>query len=161
MSSYMTQDDIINLGAFDAAEASTVAFAPGRPVDVHRVILVTTEAQVAADAIVTVSVRDVDDGNSTTIGTFTIPLAGSALDNVQYVNLVYPATTGTTASDGSLVFTGYDPGGFVQVNPGQEIAFVSNAGGSSGIYTLYVEYKDQGFSGERVAHAVELTFTAA
>jgi hypothetical protein len=161
MSGYYTKDDIANLGTLDASGANSVVFAPGRPVDVDRVIVVTTVAQTTADATITLGVRDVDNGNSVTKGSFVLPFTGSATDDVKYVNLVKPKTTATTASDGSITFTGYSPGGFIEVNPGQELFLTSDGGGDAGTYQVYVEYKDQGFSGSRIADAVELTFTAA
>lgn len=148
-----------NIGSLDASGANTVAFAPGQPVDVTRIVLVTTVAHTTADATITVTVRDVDDGNSTTVGTFALAYDGSATDDVQYVNVAGEQVGPTTASDGSIVY-GPNPG-VIEVNPGQEIALTSDGGGDAGTYQVYVEYFPQGFTGARVAHAVEVTMTFA
>lgn len=178
VSQYWTKDHYANVGSLDAAEASTVTYAPGEAIDVIRAILVTTEAQTAATATITVAVRDVDNGNSTTVGTFTMVVAGSALDKVDYVDFGKPPTTGTTASDGSLVYEGYNTGGVgfdgdgnvvntrtegvIEVLPGQEIAFTSDGGGDAGTYQVYIEYISKGFNPEVLdITANERTFTHA
>lgn len=158
MSGYMTKDDIANAGSLDASGANTLAWAPGRPVDVDRIVLVTTVAHTVADATITVGVRNVDDTSSVSKGTFVIPFTGSALNKVFSIPLVKPKTTSTTGADGSIVFKGYSPGGFIRVDPGQELFLTSDGGGDAGTYQVYIEYKDQGFSGADVAAAVELAF---
>lgn len=158
-SNYMTKDDIANLGTLDASGANSIVFAPGRPVDVDRIILVTTVAHTVADATITVGVRNVDDTSSVTKGSFVIPFTGSALNKVLAIELVKPKTTATTAADGSIYYAGYNPGGFIRVDPGQELFLTSDGGGNAGTYQVYIEYKDQGFSGADVAAAVKLAFT--
>lgn len=161
---YYADKAIANLGTLDTSGANTIVFAPGRPADVCRAILVNTVAHTVADAIITVAVRDVDNGNSTTIGTFTLPFTGSAADDVKYVELVFPDSDGEISSiDGSLTFSSESPGGPIQVDVGQEISFTSNGGGDAGTYQVYVEYYDQPFQSEagRVGNAAELTFTPA
>lgn len=148
-SNYMTKDDIVNLGTLDVSGANSIVFAPGRPVDVARLIFVTTVAKTVATSAITVGVRNVDDTSSVTKGSFTMPL--SAINTVKAVPLVKPATTPGTGSDGSVTNKGYSPGGFLQVNPGQELFITSGGAGTGGTFQVYVEYKDQGFSGARVA----------
>lgn len=162
VSQYWTKALFANAGTLDASGANTVAFAPGEAIDVKRLILVTTVAHTTANATITVAVRDVDNGNSTTIGTFVLPFSGSAADDVQYVELGKPATTGTVASDGSTVYSSVDPGGLIEVLPGQEIALTSDGGGDAGSYAVYVEYMPKGFNPEVLGlDDEELTFTHA
>lgn len=158
MTTYWTKDVQYNAGTLDASGANAIVFAPGRPVDVKRIVVVTTVAQTTADAVISVAVRDVDNGNSTAIGTFTLPFTGSAADDVKYVELGKPLTTGTTASDGSLVYKGHTPGGPVRVDVGQEMSLTSNGGGDAGTYQVYFEYLDQGFD---AVTETELVFTHA
>lgn len=156
---HAVKDEIANVGAATISGTTAVTWAPGRPADVRRLILVTTTAVTVADATLTVSVRDVDDGNSTSYGTFVVPFTGSAADDVQYVDLVTTDTDGSTSAiDGSLVYTA---GGMIEVNPGQELVVVSDGGATAGVVQVYVEYQDLGFSGSRVEDATELTFTPA
>lgn len=153
------RDKIENLGTLDASGANTIVYAPGRPVVIRRAILITTVAQTVADAVITVAVRDVDNGNSTSQGTFTIPFTDSAADDVAYVDIGKPATAGTVAVDGSTVYEGFTPGGGVRVEPGQEISFTSDGGGDAGTYQVYLEMTDEGFE---VGDADrEITFVAA
>lgn len=152
------RDQMLNLGTLDASGANAVVFAPGRPAIVRKIVTVTTIAQTTADAVITMAVRDVDDGNSTTQGTFTLPFTGSAADDVKFVKPGQPSATGATAVDGSTVYEGFTPGGGIRVEVGQELSLTSNGGGDAGTYQVYVEYIDEGFN---EADGTELTFTAA
>ena len=145
VSQYWTKDMYANLSTLDASGANAVEYAPGEAIDVKRAIFVTTVAQTVADATITVVVRDRDNGNSTTIGTFTLPFTGSALDKVYYVDFGKPDEDGTVETDGSLVFSSDEPGGLVEVLPGQEIVFTSDGGGDAGTYQVYLEYISKGF----------------
>jgi hypothetical protein len=162
VSQYWTKDMYANLSTLDASGANSVVYAPGESIDVKRLIFVTTVAQTVADAVLTVAVRDVDNGNSTTIGTVTLAFTGSTADDVQYTDLGKPATTGTVETDGSLVFSSDDPGGVIAIRPGQELAITSNGGGDAGTYQVYVEYISKGFNPEVLDITDnELTFTHA
>lgn len=153
------RDKIDNLGTLDASGANTIVFAPGRQAVVRKIILITTVAQTVANATITVAVRDVDNGNSVTQGTFVMPFATSATDDVAFVKPGQPATAGTTAVDGSLVFEGYEPGGGIVVEPGQELALTSDGGGDAGTYQVYVESIDNPFVEAEADR--EITFVAA
>lgn len=157
---YWGHETTVNLGTLDASGANTIVFAPGHYFDVKRVILVTTIAQTVVDAIITVAIRDVDDGNSTTKGTFTLAFTGSATDDKKFVDFGKPATTGTTAADGSLIYKGHTPGGVLELKPGQELSLTSDAGGNAGTYQVYVEGYDKGMNIGQVG-MTELTFTHA
>jgi hypothetical protein len=169
MSAYFGTDDRISEAQnLDYAEAATVAFAPGKPIDVKRIVLVIVEAQSAATETLTVVVRDVDDGNSTTIGTFVMP-ASAAADAVYKVDIanVDTAVTGTDASQPADVTTGRVLGyqtnlpGVIEVNPGQEIAVTSGGTGTTtGQANVYFEYVEMGNNPDRF-DATDLTFTHA
>lgn len=162
VSQYWTMDRYENLSTLDVSGANSVVFAPGESIDVKRLIFVTTIAQTVALSNLTVAVRDVDNGNSVTIGTFTIPLTGTALDKVWYTDLGVPDEDGSTGSDGSLIFQSYDPGGVVAVNPGQELVVTSDGGGDAGTYQVYIQYQSKGFNPEVLGiEANERTFTPA
>lgn len=162
VSQYWTKDHYANVGSLDASGANSVVYAPGEAIDAIRAILVTTVAQTVANATITVAVRDVDNGNSTTIGTFTLPFSGSAADDVQYADFGKPATTGTVETDGSTVYSSADPGGVIEVLPGQEIVFTSDGGGDAGTYQVYLEYVSKGFNPEVLGITDnERTFTHA
>jgi hypothetical protein len=169
MSAYFATDDRISAAQnLDYAEAATVAFAPGTPIDVKRIVLVIVEAQSAATETLTVAVRDVDDGNSTTIGTFIMPASATA-DAVYKVDLanVKTSVTGTDASQPSTVTTGRVLGyqtnlpGVIEVNPGQEIVVTSGGTGTTtGQANVYFQYVEQGNNPTRF-NATDITFTHA
>lgn len=168
MSAYFgTDDEITDAIGFDFAEAVTSGYAPGRPIDVKRIVLVITELSNGAETI-TLAVRDVDDGNSTTIGTFTIPDA-AATDTVFKVDVanVKTAVTGTDASQPAEVTTGRVLGiqtnspGVIEVNPGQEIVVTSTGGtATTGQANVYFEYVAMGNNPDRF-DATDLAFTHA
>ena len=154
MSAYFGTDDVVTDGIdFDFAEAVTAVYAPGRPIDVKRIILVIKEASNGAE-VITVAVRNKDDTPSTTIGTFTIP-SGLATDTVLKVDIanVKTAVTGSDASQPATVTTGRVLGiqtnqpGVIEVNPGQEISLTSTGGtattGQADVYFSYVAMGNQ------------------
>jgi hypothetical protein len=162
VSQFFTNAKFADLSTLDASGANAVQFNPGERAKVKRVILVTTVAQTTADATITVVVRDRDNGNSTTIGTFTLPFTGSATDDVQYAEFGNPSATADTGVDGSSVYSSVSPGGLIEVDPGQEMVFTSDGGGDAGTYHVYVEYIPEGFNPEVLGiTANERTFTAA
>lgn len=158
MSNYFTKERVDSVGAVTLTGTTAVAFAAGHPIDVQDFVFVATTAVTAASTV-NIVVRNVDDSSSTTIGSIVIPTL--ALNAVAHVGVSKPSDTGSTGADGSLVFKGYEPGGPIQVNPGQEIALVPVANGAAGVVAAYVGYLPQGFSGARVADAVEATYTPA
>lgn len=163
---YFTDKPAHLLGTLDASGANSLSWAPGKPVDIENLIFLTTIAQTVADATITVGVRDIDDGNSTTRGTFALPFSGSATDQVRRVRLAAPRTTpieyvaSQPAGAGFGVTEVMRSGeGLLKVNPGQEIFVTSNGGGDAGSYLVYAEYFAQPFSGSRVSHASETIIT--
>jgi len=158
---FWTKSEFANLSTLDASGSNAVQYEPGQRIKAKRLILVTTVAQTVANATLTVVVRDRDNGNSTTIGTITVPFSGSALDKVLYADFGKPKTTATTGSDGSATYS-TDPGGLVEVDPGQEIVITSDGGGDAGTYQVYLEYIPEGF--DPYVQGVEdneMTFTHA
>lgn len=144
MSTSIYRDKITEVGvSLDASGANTaIVMAPGRRAYVRRLILVTSIAQTSALATLTVGVRNVDDTTSTTYGTFTVPLTGSALNDVAICDLATGPTTYTTAVDSSSTLAG---GAMIRVKPGQEMFVTSDGGGNAGTYIIYAEYYDDAF----------------
>lgn len=155
MSAEFATTTVVELVAatYDFADSTTpVTFAPGAPADVMRIIGVITEASTGT-SVVTVAVRNVDDTSSTTIGTFTVP-AGLALNSVFSIDIAGVKTAAVVptgeASQVAQVTTGRVLGyqtnqpGVIEVNPGQEMSFTSDAGGSAGMANLFVQYSRQG-----------------
>lgn len=143
-------------GANTVSGANTTVLQPGGPIDVKRVVAVVTTATTVAPAVISFGVRDADGGNSVTMGSFAIPV--SAADAVIQAEVADQGAGNTsTGADGSAV--NGEPWGIIQVNPGQEFFLTSDAGATAGAVDFYVEYIVQGFSGERVAAAVEAAVT--
>lgn len=171
-SRFFTDVKFADLSTLDASGANAVQFNPGETVRVKRIILVTTVAQTVADATITVVRRNRDDTPTETLGSFTLPFTGSALDKVYYTELGLAPTTGSTGVDGSTVYKGYNDGGIVsgvnvdveslpKLDPGEELVLTSNGGGDAGTYHVYVEYIYEGFNPEVLGiTANERTFTA-
>lgn len=169
MSAYFATDDRVALvaAAYDFADSTAaVAYAPGKPIDVKRAVGVITEAS-AGSSVVTVAVRNIDDTGSTTIGTFTVP-AGLALNSVFAVELAGVDPDAVIEASGGIsqpaeVTTGRVNGyqsnqpGVIEVNPGQEISFTSDGGGTAGIANLYIEYVEMGNNPDRYAPAAVIT----
>lgn len=148
-----------SMGTLTVSGTTALTWAPGQVADVKRIVFVTTTALTVADSVITVAVRDVDDGNSTTIGTFTMVQSGSATDDVSYANIGNQGTGPTTASDGSTVYEGGD--GVVEVLPGQELVLTSDGGSTAGAVEAYVEYIPGGFNEEADYVTAQMTFTAS
>lgn len=162
MSSFWTDKRVLN-GAGTSGDLSTVITIAHNMASTWwlcRIRLVTTVAHTTVNAVITVTLRDQDDANSTTLGTFTLPFTGSATDDVKFVDFIKPATTGTVSTiDGSTVFTAVGKGP-VKVLPNQEIALTSDGGGATGTYNVFFEGVDEGLN-NLYPLGSELTFTAA
>lgn len=158
MSSYFTTRRVVNIGAATLTGTTAVAFSAGIPIDVQNFTFVASTA-VSVASTVTVAVRNVDDSSSVTIGTITIPIL--ALNEVARVGIVQPKETVTVGVDGSKIYKGYNPGGPLQVNPGQELVLTPVANGGTGVVVAYADFYEQGFSGSRVEDAKVATFVAA
>lgn len=152
--------------AQDLSTAITVALACGKRVAVSRIRLVTTVAQTTALANITVFRRKADGTGSVTLGTFVLPLTGSVVNQVQFVNLIEPSTTGaagadSTASLPTLVYTTTNKGP-VYLEADDVIGITSDAGGATGTYNVYFEGWDEGFNEKNTTKvATELAFVAA
>lgn len=149
---FATDDRVSSMGSLNlGAGAATVVFAPGKPVCVKRVVLVTTTAQATAGAGLTFGVRNVDDTSSTTYGSGTTA-AVMALNSVHYMDVagVHTAVTGSDASQVAQVTTGRVLGiqdnspGEIEVNVGQEFWLTSDGNGDTGVAAVYVEYREKG-----------------
>lgn len=156
---YWDKAHVAELGTFAIDTAGQVAYVPGVPIDAFRVVLVIDEALTVADSVITVEVQDMSGATVTTVGTATAAFTGSAVGDVLTFLIDESNGDGTTGSDGSLVQA--TDGGVVEVDPGFQIALVSDGGSTAGGAQAFIEYVPQGFSGERVEDAVELEFTSA
>lgn len=172
MSGYWsTADRVTPAVSFDFAEAVTSVFEPGKPADVKRIVLVLTEAS-NGDEVITVAVRDAGNGgNSTTIGTFTIP-NGAAVNSVYKVDIAGVDADAVVPtgehSQPAEVTTGRVDGyqtnlpGVIEVDVGQEIAVTSTgATATTGTANLYFEYVEIGNNPDRNGDPTALTFTNA
>lgn len=145
--------------SLDASGTNSIDFGLVATWFLARIKMVTTIAHTVADATITVALRDKDDGNSTTLGTFTLPFSGSATDDIKYVDLIKPLTTATTSSiDGSTTYTTENKGP-VKVLANQEIVLTSDGGGNAGTYLIYFEGVEEGLNSAVTGSA--RTFTAA
>jgi hypothetical protein len=158
MSSYFTTVRTDLIGAVTLTGTTAVVFATGIPVDVQHLNFVVSTAITAASTI-NVAVRNVDDSSSRAIGTIVLPI--TAINKVVRVGIVRPKEAETIAADGSKAYSGYNPGGPVLVNPGEELVLTPAANGAAGVVQAYAEYYEQGFSGSRVDGTVAGTFTPA
>lgn len=136
--------------AQDLSTVITVALAAGKRVAVSRIRFVTTVAQTTALATITIFKRKADGTGSTTIGTFSLPLTGSVVNQVQFVNLLKPLTTGTAGADStaSLPTTVYTTVGKgpVYLEADEVIGITSDGGGATGTYNVYFEGWDDQFN---------------
>lgn len=145
--------------SLDASGANSIDFGLDSVWWLSTIRLITTVAQTVADATITVALRDKDDGNSTTLGTFVLPYSGSATDDIKYVQMIKPLTSATTSSiDGSTTYSAEGKGP-VKVLANQEIVLTSDGGGNAGTYIIYFEGVEEGLN-KRV-YGTELTLTAA
>lgn len=149
---FATTDRVTPAATAAVAAGSTTVFGPGKPVNIKRIILVLTAAQTSAGAAATFGVRNADDSGSTTLGSFTIPVAAvnSVLKaDVAAVKTALVVNSGET-SQSSLTTTGKVDGyavntpGEVKVNVGQEFWVTIAAGGSGGTGQMYFEYQEEG-----------------
>ena len=167
---YTYEDRVSFVGLLDVDGTTPVTFAPGRPINIRRVILVVATETLQAVSTVTVAVRNVDDTSSVTKGTFITPASG-ALNTVFKVDVANVKTAATIydswgISQPATVTTGRVNGvqantpGEIQVNPGQEISFTADGVPTQGMLNLYIEYSEMGNNPTRY-NATDIAFTAA
>lgn len=152
MSDYFGTRKTVELGNYALDEATTLAYVPGQPVDIMRIIFVYTTANSGAGSVVTMQMRPAagQAANQVSLGTFTCGVTVAA-GAVEYFETTKPADLdGETAEDGSLRFTA-DPklqtngsGGY-RILPGQDFALVSGGQGTNGEVSVFLEVLEQGF----------------
>jgi hypothetical protein len=150
----------IDLGTYTINGANTIAFAPGQPIDIMRIILVYTTANSGAGNVLALQRRPVAGtaANQEALGTVTTT-AAIAAGQVEYIDVGKPIDLdGSVQSDGSVLHEAGD--GVFQINPGQDFAIVSGGEGTAGVVTVYLEVLEQPFTGDRVEDATELTRSA-
>ncbi len=133
----------IPIGSIDASESNTTAFQFGQPVDVKRIIFVTTQAQTVADAKITVGVRDLDGSPSESHSAYTLAFTGSAIGDVQTAELAVPDTAAVVAVDGLDTHAATPI--TLAVDSDRELFILTDAGGDAGIYDLYAQVQELGF----------------
>lgn len=143
--------------AQDLSTVITVALAAGKRVAVSRIRFVTTVAQTVALATLTVFKRKADGTGSTTLGTAVLPLTGSVVNQVQYINLIKPSLTGAAGADSTTALpttvyttTGKGP---VYLEADEVIGITSDGGGSTGTYNVYFEGWDDQFNEKNATKA--------
>ncbi len=135
----------VSVGSMDAAESNTLTLEFGQPVAVKRLIWVTTQAQTVADAKITIGTRDADgSSNSVSHSAYTLPNSGSALGDVQTMELAVPDTAAdATGSDSLDVFSATPV--LLEVTVDRQLFVTTDAGGDAGIYDVYVQVQELGF----------------
>lgn len=135
---------VFDLGSWTINGTNTVAFAPGVPVRIQRVILRYTTGNTTLGNGVTVQRRPIAGvaANQTSLFTFTTTAATAAGD-VDFANLSDLDDDGTaiTGAPGLSGQTYYSENAenYPVIYPGQDIAFVSGGQGTAGVCNAYVE----------------------
>ena len=133
----------VPIGSIDAAESNTTVFTFGQPVDIKRLIFVTTEAQTVATAKITVGVRDLDGSPTESHSAYTLPFSGSLIGDVQVMELAEPDTAAVVAVDGLDTHAATPTTLLVASN--RELFILTDAGGNAGIYDIYAVVQELGF----------------
>ena len=133
----------ISVGSIDAAESNTTVFTFGQPVDIKRLIFVTTQAQTAAAAKLTIGVRDLDGSPTESHSAYTMAFTGSTVGDVQVAELAEPDTAAVVAVDGLDTHAATPTTLLVASN--RELFILTDAGGNAGIYDIYAVVQELGF----------------
>jgi len=141
--------DVKEVGDLTVSGANTVVKPFGRPVDLIRLIFVTTTAITVANATITIGKRKVDDTGVVQHSQWTLPFTGSALNDVHEI---LPAESlagavGTTGVDGSTVHTAGND--FLQVNADEELYVTSDGGPTAGAVKVFAMIQEHGVTGGR------------
>jgi hypothetical protein len=149
-----------SLGNLVVSGANTVALAFGQPVDVKRLILVTTVAVTVANAKLTIGVRKRDDTSSVSHSAYTVPFTGSAINDVQYIELPEPDTAAVVAVDG--LDTHAATPNILEIDSDEELFVTSDGGATAGACDIYAMVQEQGFqpASARSGTAVKLVRVA-
>jgi len=131
------------VGTLDASGSNTVDMRFGQPVDVKRLILVNTIPHTAADAKLTVGVRDEDDTPSADHTAYTLVQSGSAAGDVFTIELGVPDTDAVVAVDGLDTHAATPI--LLAVDSNEELFITSDGGGDAGSYTIYAVVQELGF----------------
>lgn len=141
---YWGKEIVLEVGDLDVSGSNEVSIAFGRPVDVKRVIMVTTTALTAADAELTVGWRKVDDTGSEDHSTWTLVQEDSALNDVSEILLAESKAddAGTTGVDDSTVHTAGDD--LIHVDSDEEFFIESDGGPDAGDVKVFVQVQEKG-----------------
>ncbi len=141
---YWGKEKTVLVGSLTVSGANTVTVGFGGPVEVKRLILLTTTALTTADSKLTVGVRDLDDGNSTSHSAYTATFTSSAIDDVKEILLAVPDTAAVaTGSDGLDVHSATPV--LLAVRSNQEIFITSDGGSDAGAVVIWAQVQELGF----------------
>ncbi len=147
---------VASLGTYTPSGANTIAWDPGVPVEITRLIFVWTTANSGATNGITAQRRPIAGtaANQVTLGTFELPLAAAiAAGVVSYLDVGID-NAATDPGDGSVLEVARD---HWTINPGQDFALVSDGDGTAGVCDVYVEYVSKPFAGTEIEDAIALT----
>jgi hypothetical protein len=144
MNDYL-QKRVKELGTWTLSGVSTIAWDPGFPAMILRLVFVYTTANSVAANIITAQRRPIAGvaANQVVLGVFPTT-AVAPQGSVDHLEVGFPVasvtTPGVTSLGGgpsSIAFSAQNPW---TINPGQDFALVSAAGGTAGVVDAYVEY---------------------
>ncbi len=164
---------IADLGSLTINGNNTVAFAPGRPAAVKRVIFRYTTGNTTATNGITIQRRPIAGVASNQVSLFTFETTETtAAGDIDFAVLAVanPAGVAHTSQSSSMTtgsqlsFSAEDEN-FPVIWPGQDLAIVSDGDGTAGVCNVYVEYYELPFNEDaneaQIAAIVQLTVAAA
>lgn len=150
-----------NIGSIaDMSAGGNVSFAPGQPIDLHRVVVVLTTASTVAAASVEVHRRPIAGtaANEEQLEAFLVPI--TAAGGVVHFEFGRPSESDAsgnqsqTGGDANSNLRVGEPPTKHQINPGQDVILTFGSEPGAGACEVYLEYFEQPFAGERVEDAV-------
>ncbi len=138
------KEKTVLLGTLVVSGANTATQVFGGPVEVKRLILLTTTALTSANSKLTIGVRDIDDGNSTNHSAYTATYSGSAIDDVKEILLAVPDTAAVTSGSDGLDVHNATPV-LLAVRSNQEIFVTSDGGSTAGAVNIWAQVQELGF----------------
>lgn len=151
---YYEKARTVQVGSLTLSGANTVAWQPGEPVDIRRVVFVVTTAASGSNATLTIGSRKADGSNAVQHSQFVFATASGAVNSVHYYVVGEATDTGTTAVDGSTTYAAAP--GLLEIDPGEEVYISSNGAPTAGVVDVYIDYIPQPFTGSRVGGAVKM-----
>ncbi len=131
------------VGSLVVSGANTVTLDFGQPVDVKRLVLVTTTAVTVANAKLTVGKRKLDNTGSSNHSAYTMTFTGSAINDVKEILLGVPDTAAVVAVDGLDTHAATPV--LLELAANEEVFITSDAGATAGACDIYAQVQEQGF----------------